>query len=86
MAKASLLSGGTSVAQGLATSTRLKLTSNNASREYIIDIPSDYDKSKPYRLFYTSHWIGSTNTAVATGETGNGGATNWGFMACAMNP
>lgn len=77
--KASLLSGGTSVAQGLATSTRLKLTSNNASREYIIDIPADYDKSKPYRLFYTSHWIGSTNTAVATGETGNGGATNWGF-------
>ena len=77
--KSSLLTGGTSVAQGLATSTRLKLTSNNASREYIIDIPSDYDKSKPYRLFYTSHWIGSTNTAVATGETGNGGATNWGF-------
>jgi poly(3-hydroxybutyrate) depolymerase len=30
-------------------------------------------------MFYTSHWIGSTDTAVATGSVTNGGATNWGF-------
>jgi poly(3-hydroxybutyrate) depolymerase len=77
--KATLLTGGSSVAKGLATSTRLKITSNGSSREYIIDIPADYDKNKAYRLFYTSHWIGSTDTAVATGEVSTGGAENWGF-------
>jgi poly(3-hydroxybutyrate) depolymerase len=57
----------------------LKITSNNASREFIIDIPADYKNDKPYRLFYTSHWIGSSDTAVATGEVSNGGFENWGF-------
>lgn len=74
-----LVSGGTAVANGLATSKRLKITSSGNQREYIIDIPADYDNTKPYRLFYTSHWIGSTDTAVATGSVSNGGATNWGF-------
>jgi poly(3-hydroxybutyrate) depolymerase len=74
-----LLSGATAVANGLATSKRVKITSSGESREYIIDIPANYDKSKPYRLFYTSHWIGSTDTAVATGSVTNGGAANWGY-------
>ena len=74
-----LVAGGTAVAQGLATSKRLKITSGGQEREYIIDIPSDYDSSKPYRLFYTSHWIGSTDTAVATGSVSNGGAAKWGY-------
>lgn len=77
--KATLVSGGSSVASGLATSTRLTITSNGQTREYIIDIPADYDSNKPYRYFYCSHWIGSTDTAVATGSVTNGGATNWGF-------
>lgn len=74
-----LIADGTAVANGLATSKRLKITSSGDSREYIIDIPADYDATKPYRLFYTSHWIGSTDTAVATGSVSNGGAQNWGF-------
>lgn len=86
----SLLSGATAVASGLATSKRVKITSGGEQREYIIDIPANYDNTKPYRLFYTSHWIGSTDTAVATGSVSNGGATNWGFyglhrMAMAAN-
>lgn len=86
----SLLSGATAVASGLATSKRVKITSSGEQREYIIDIPANYDNSKPYRLFYTSHWIGSTDTAVATGSVTNGGATNWGYyglhrMAMAAN-
>jgi len=46
------------------TSGKKTIKSTNQDRTYIIDIPSNYDKSKPYRLFYTSHWIGSTSEAV----------------------
>jgi poly(3-hydroxybutyrate) depolymerase len=35
--------------------------------------------NRPYRLFYTSHWIGSTSEAVRDGQTSNGGAANWGY-------
>lgn len=46
------------------TSGKKTITSGNQQRTYIIDIPSNYDMNKPYRLFYTSHWIGSTSEAV----------------------
>jgi poly(3-hydroxybutyrate) depolymerase len=74
-----LIAGATAVSGGLATSRRLTMTSGGSPREYIIDIPSNYDANKPYRLFFGFHWIGSTDTAVATGSVSNGGATNWGF-------
>ncbi|HEY6877369.1 MAG TPA: hypothetical protein VI299_05085 [Polyangiales bacterium] len=38
--------------------------SGGQARTYIIDIPSGYDMNTPYRLFYASHWIGSTSEAV----------------------
>ncbi|RYZ01056.1 MAG: hypothetical protein EOO73_36670 [Myxococcales bacterium] len=40
------------------------IMSGNQQRSYIIDVPAGYDMTKPYRLFYTSHWIGSTSEAV----------------------
>lgn len=46
------------------TNGKKTIKSSNADRTYIIDIPSNYDMNKPYRLFYTSHWIGSTSEAV----------------------
>jgi hypothetical protein len=46
------------------TNGKKTITSTNQQRTYIIDIPADYDMNKPYRLFYTSHWIGSTSEAV----------------------
>jgi poly(3-hydroxybutyrate) depolymerase len=46
------------------TSGKKTITSTNQQRTYIIDIPTNYDMNKPYRLFYTSHWIGSTSEAV----------------------
>jgi poly(3-hydroxybutyrate) depolymerase len=46
------------------TSGKKTIKSTNQDRTYIIDIPSNYDMAKPYRLFYTSHWIGSTSEAV----------------------
>jgi poly(3-hydroxybutyrate) depolymerase len=46
------------------TTGKKTITSTNQQRTYIIDIPANYDMNKPYRLFYTSHWIGSTSEAV----------------------
>jgi poly(3-hydroxybutyrate) depolymerase len=46
------------------TTGKKTITSTNQQRTYIIDIPTNYDMNKPYRMFYTSHWIGSTSEAV----------------------
>jgi poly(3-hydroxybutyrate) depolymerase len=46
------------------TTGQKTITSTGQERTYIIDIPAGYDMNKPYRLFYTSHWIGSTSEAV----------------------
>lgn len=46
------------------TNGKKTITSSGQQRTYIIDIPSDYDENTPTRLFYTSHWIGSTSEAV----------------------
>ncbi|MBN2444290.1 MAG: hypothetical protein JXJ04_23210 [Spirochaetales bacterium] len=40
------------------------ITSAGLSREYIISIPSNYDKNKPYRLIFGMHCMGSSNTGV----------------------
>ena len=40
------------------------ITSGGMQRSYIIDVPTDYDMNKPYRFFYTSHWVSSTAEAV----------------------
>lgn len=39
------------------TNGKKTITSTGEQREYIIDIPANYDQDRPYRLFYTSHWI-----------------------------
>ena len=46
------------------TTGKKSITSTGQERTYIIDVPANYDMNKPYRLFYTSHWIGSTSEAV----------------------
>ena len=46
------------------TNGKKTIMSGGMSRSYIIDIPTDYDMNKPYRFFYTSHWIGSNAEAV----------------------
>lgn len=46
------------------TTGKKTITSSGQQRTYIIDIPANYDMNKPYRMFYTSHWIGSTSEAV----------------------
>jgi poly(3-hydroxybutyrate) depolymerase len=46
------------------TSGKKMIMSGGQQRSYIIDIPTNYDMNKPYRFFYTSHWISSTAEAV----------------------
>lgn len=50
------------------------ITSSSTSREFTIDIPTDYDPDKPYRLVFAWHWINASDEAVATGQVSNGGA------------
>jgi poly(3-hydroxybutyrate) depolymerase len=63
-----LTMGGSSVASGLPTSTRLKITSGGMSREYIIDIPADYDPTRPYRLVFSWHQAYGSDTGNAIGQ------------------
>jgi poly(3-hydroxybutyrate) depolymerase len=46
------------------TSGTKTITSSGESRTYIIDVPTDYDMNKPYRLFYTSHFLNGTADLV----------------------
>ena len=62
-----LTTGGSSVMSALPTSTRLKITSNGTSREYIIDIPADYDPTHPYRLIFSWHQAYGSDTGNANG-------------------
>jgi poly(3-hydroxybutyrate) depolymerase len=41
------------------------ITSAGLSRQYIIDIPTTYDKNKPYRLIFGMHCYGSNMQGVA---------------------
>ncbi len=46
------------------TSGKFTIMSSGQTRSYIIDIPATYNMNFPYRVFYCSHWIGSTSEAV----------------------
>ena len=60
--------GGSSVSKGLATSTTLHITSGGMNREYIIDIPADYDPTKPYRLVFSWHQAYGSDVGNANGQ------------------
>ena len=45
-----------------------KITSAGLSREYIITIPANYDKNKPYRLIFGMHCYGSSDTGVVNSK------------------
>lgn len=59
-----LTTGGASVASGLPTSTRLKIK----DREYIIDIPTNYDPAHPYRLVFSWHQAYGSANGNAVGQ------------------
>jgi predicted esterase len=59
-----LTTGGSSVDKGLPTSTKLKIK----DREYIVDIPADYDPTHPYRLIFSWHQAYGSATGNANGQ------------------
>jgi polyhydroxybutyrate depolymerase len=59
-----ITAGGSSVDKGLPTSTKLKIK----DREYIIDIPADYDPSHPYRLIFSWHQAYGSDVGNANGQ------------------
>ena len=80
-----LTTGGMSVMNALPTSTRLKITSGGMSREYIIDIPADYDPTHPYRLIFSWHQAygsdtGNANGLHPAGDGPNFDATDYAFF------
>jgi poly(3-hydroxybutyrate) depolymerase len=63
-----LTAGGSSVSGGLPTSTRLSIQSGGSSRDYIIDIPADYDPTHPYRLIFSWHQAYGSANGNAVGQ------------------
>jgi len=63
-----LTTGGSSVSGAPTTSTRLNgVTSGGKPRLVIIDVPADYDPTKPYRLIFSWRQMGGSDTGNATG-------------------
>src|SRR3954469_21128162 len=62
-----LTTGGMSVMNALPTSTRLTMASGGMNREYIIDIPADYDPTHPYRLIFSWYQAFGSDTGNANG-------------------
>ena len=63
-----LTAGGSSVAGAPSTSTRLKgVMSGGKARLAILDVPADYDATKPYRLIFSWRQLGGSDTGNATG-------------------
>jgi poly(3-hydroxybutyrate) depolymerase len=58
------------------TSGTKTIQSSGQNRTYILDIPSNYDRNRPYRLIFGLHWLNGTANDVATG--GSDGAV-WAY-------
>jgi poly(3-hydroxybutyrate) depolymerase len=65
----SLTAGGQTVPNGLSTSVQLTINSANGGgqRQYVIDIPADYEPTHPYRLIFSWHQAYGSAVDNATG-------------------
>jgi poly(3-hydroxybutyrate) depolymerase len=52
------------------TNATHKLTVNNKSRQFYINLPAQYDQNHPYRLIFTLHALGGTASQVVAGTGG----------------
>jgi polyhydroxybutyrate depolymerase len=50
------------------TSERTSIDVAGTMREYVLDIPDDYDPSKPYKLIFGWHWRGGVANDVVSGQ------------------
>lgn len=55
------------------TSQSYTMTVNGKQRQYIMKLPSAYDKDRPYRLIFTWHQRGGSATKIVNGEDPNKG-------------
>jgi poly(3-hydroxybutyrate) depolymerase len=46
------------------------ITVNGQMRQYILDVPANYDPTKPHRLIFGYHWLNGNMNAVAPGFYG----------------
>jgi polyhydroxybutyrate depolymerase len=53
-------------------SDRYTIDVSGSSREYILDVPEDYDPTNPYRLIFGWHWRGGQASDVSGGAIGGG--------------
>ncbi|KAK0717707.1 Alpha/Beta hydrolase protein [Lasiosphaeria miniovina] len=69
------------------TSKQYSMTVNGKSRQYIMKLPNNYDKSRPHRLVFTWHQLGGSAQKIVDGEdTSRGGALPYyGLNAIANN-
>ena len=73
-----LTTGGSSVAGAPSTSMRLNgVMSGGKSRLVIMDVPADYDATKPYRLIFSWRQLGGSDTGNATGLHPAGAGPNF---------
>jgi poly(3-hydroxybutyrate) depolymerase len=49
------------------TSGTRTIQSGGQNRTFILDIPANYDRNRPYRLIFGLHWLNGTASNVATG-------------------
>lgn len=66
-------STGATPSAGCGQATTLKsgtatIDVSGTSRTYILQIPSNYDPSKPYKLIFGFHWLGGSASDVASGN------------------
>lgn len=55
------------------TSQSYTMSVNGKQRQYIMKLPSQYDKNRPYRLIFTWHQLGGSATKIVNGEDPNKG-------------
>jgi len=52
---------------GLTSGTK-SITVNGKTRQYIIKIPDNYDRNKPYKLIFGLHWLSGSMNDVVNGQ------------------
>ena len=65
-AGAAALTAGCGRAPALTSGTH-SISSSGQSRTYILRLPENYDRNRPYKLIFAFHWLNGTADDVATG-------------------
>ncbi|EAT88535.1 hypothetical protein SNOG_03330 [Parastagonospora nodorum SN15] len=69
------------------TNKQYSMQVNGKNRNYFLNIPDNYDQSKPYRLIFTWHQLGGSAQKIVNGENPNAGGAlpYYGLKAVADN-